>query len=230
MKFILVVYLALFSVTGFSEYKPDLKGWTKNYSKDGLDFYYKKVKGSNLLAFKAVGNLPINMGEMMAALRDVEKTVDWEKSTEKKITIENISDIQATTYTVTKVPWPFYNRDSVLMNKLFLDKKDMIFYVESFSVEHEKYPKQKNFVRAHVGYARFRTKPISKDLTYVEFEVQVDPMGSIPDWVVNLVQKDLPYDFLMGVSKYCKKNDLTPNPGVQKMIDEYFKLTGNKLW
>lgn len=229
MKFCILVLISLCSVV-FANVKVDLEGWNKTYSKDNLTFYSKKIPNSKLLAFKAVGILPINMGKMMAALRTVDSTIKWDKNTVRKITVQEISDIEAITYSESKIPWPFYNRDVVLHNKLFLDKKEQIFYVISRSVEHKAHPAKQNLVRAQINYARFRTKPIDKNKTYVEFEVHADPMGVIPNWIVNSVQKDFPYDFLRGLTNYCKKADLKPNPGVQKMIDEYFALTGNKLW
>ena len=229
MKLAIIILLSFFSFV-HAEEKVDLTGWKKVYSKDGLDFYSKRVENSKLLAFKAVGILDVNMGDMMAALRTVTTQKKWDKNTVRKETVEDISDIEAITYSESRIPWPFNNRDMVLHNKLFLDKEEKIFYVHTHSVEHKRYPKKRGLVRAQINLSRFRTKPISKDKTFVEFEVHVDPKGNIPAWIVNIVQKSFPYDFLTGLAEFCRKSKLKPNAGVQKMIDEYFKLTGNKLW
>lgn len=229
MKFALIMLLGWLTLA-FGEEKVDLTGWNKVYSKDGLDFYSKKIENSKLLAFKAVGVLDVNMGEMMAALRTVNTQMKWDKNTVKKETVEDISDIEAITYSESRIPWPFNNRDMVLHNKLFLDKEEKIFYVHTHSVEDQRYPKRKGLVRAQINFSRFRTKPLSLDKTFVDFEVHVDPKGNIPAWIVNIVQKSFPYDFLTGLANFCRKTKLKPNAGVQAMIDDYFKLTGHKLW
>lgn len=206
----------------------DLSGWKKLYTKKNLSFYSKKLKGSSLLNFRAVGEINVAMDEAMAILRSVKHATKWDENTRVKKTVENISDIEAITYSETGIPWPFRNRDLVLNNKLFIDTQRVALRVDVKSIERKDYPKRQKLVRAFLD-AKMFFREKSKEVTLVDLQILVDPKGSIPHWVVNIVQKTMPYDFLIGLVKYSRKVDMKPNPGVAKLHQELKSLIKNTV-
>ncbi len=207
LPLLFVVFCSSFSV--FS--------WEKIRSEKGVAVYSREIEGSSLLAFKAEGIVDMSYGKALAVLRDVEEATAWDQALKKKITIEDISDIEAITYSVVDMPWPLKNRDMVVTNKLHYDPKTMELVVKSSSIEHKKYPPNDTYVRAQIKFANFRFKPFNgKSKFYME--VHVDPKGSIPDWVINMVQKDMPMDFIQRLSKHTKIYKKGPNKGVWEMI------------
>ena len=217
---ILLLFLVSFSIYAF-----DVEGgkWEHLYSKRKLDFYSKEVKGSGILAFSAKGTIKISLLEMLAIVRNVEGTKRWDKNSSVKKTIRDISDIEADTYSVSKMPWPVTNRDLVLNNKLRLDLENNFMIVDSYSIKNKDYPKHDDRVRAKMRIARFKIRPASKGRTYIEMYIHIDPKGSIPNWMVNFVQKDLPYDYLRSLEKFSKTVDEKPKPGVLKLYKEFMK-------
>ncbi len=216
MKLKLVIFIVCFSQVVIA----NDTSWKKLYSKGKLKFYEQKSKSSSLLKFRAIGEIKIKTEEALAILRNVELTPKWEKNTIKKITIENLSDIQAITYSITNIPWPMTDRDMVLDNLLYINREKKYLYVISQSVKHNKYKKKNTeFIRAEI-YVELRIRPKDDNWSYVDLIAKVDPKGSIPDWLVNLVQQDMPYEFLTSLEEYAKKVDLKPNPGVVKLYNE----------
>lgn len=201
----------------------DLNGWHKLYEKDGLSFYSKQIKGSSLLNFRAIGIIKTKMEEALAILRNVEHAQKWDDNTKLKKTVEDISDIEAITYSETNIPWPFRNRDLVLNNKLYIDRERVALRVDVNSIERKDYPKRKKLVRAHLN-AKMFFRPMDENTSQVDLMIMVDPRGSIPHWVVNMVQKSMPYDFLKGIENYAKKVEMKPNKGVQDLYDELITL------
>ena len=53
-------------------------------------------------------------------------------------------------------------------------------------------------------------KPNGK--TRIMVEVITDPKGSLPAWLINLIQKDWPYNTISALKKRAKKGDIKPNP------------------
>jgi hypothetical protein len=194
----------------------DLLGWKKLYSKKGLSFYSKKLKGSSLLNFRAVGELKVKTQEALAILRDVESTSKWDGNTKLKKTIENISDIEAITYSITTIPWPFRDRDMVLVNKLYFDKDRMSLRVDVKSISRKDYPKKRKLVRAELD-VKMWIRPKNTDTALIDLQILVNPKGSIPHWVVNIVQQSMPYDFLQGLAKRARKIQIDNNPGVKSL-------------
>ena len=221
-------YLSLLLILAFSSTNLlalDVEGgdWKFLYKKDELSFYSKEVKDSQLLAFCAKGTINIALVEMLAILRDVEGTKRWDKNSKVKKTIKNISDIEANTYSVSTMPWPVTDRDMILNNKLHLDLKNGYMLVDAHSVDHKDYPVKDNKVRANMGIARFKIKYINAQKSYVEMYIHVDPRGSIPSWLVNYVQKDLPYEYLKNLEDFAQTVDEKPNRGVTKLYQTYMK-------
>jgi len=219
---IVFVFLLLGSLLQQASATPPILGWTALESKGGLHFYSQKsANESALLKFKAKGVLNIKMEKALAILRNVDKTTEWDKDTVEKHTIQNISDLEALTYSESKIPWPFQNRDLVLRNKLHIDKEQKVLFVESNSEDHAAYPPRKKRVRANIR-VKMRFRPIAENdnATNIEMDVLVDPKGSIPHWVVNIVQRKMPYDFLKSIESYASVTSIEPNPGVGAMAVE----------
>ncbi|MGK0367647.1 MAG: hypothetical protein ACI9QD_000785 [Thermoproteota archaeon] len=216
MQKLFILLLILISTNSWAE---SLKGWKKLYSKSGLTFYSMTTKGSSLLKFRAKGILNTDTKETLAILRNVEENKKWDKNTKAKYTIENISDIEAITYSRSSIPWPFKDREFILRNKLSVNKKEMTLIVKSDSMVDKRSPKRKKYVRANINVI-FRIRPL-KNKTLVDMIIKVDPKGSIPHWVVNIVQKSMPYDFLTSITNYANKVTRVPNKGV---MDLYNKL------
>jgi hypothetical protein len=219
LLFKLIFFVTFFFSPTHANETPVLLGWTALESRDGLHFYSQQSQDGALLKFKAKGVLKVKMEKILAVLRNVERTTEWDKDTVIKQTIQDISDLEALTYSETKIPWPFQNRDLVLRNKLHISKEQKVLFVESNSEEHVNYPPRKKRVRAFLR-AVLRIRLIDEETTNVEMEVLVDPKGSIPHWVVNIVQRRMPYDFLKSVESYARTSNIEPNAGVMAMAQE----------
>lgn len=221
------ILLILLSFIGFSRssFAFNVEGgkWEELYSKDKLSFFSRPVKHSDVLAFSAKGEVEISLVEMLAILRDVEGTKEWDKNSSVKKTIRNISDIEADTYSVSSMPWPITDRDLVMNNKLRLDLPNNFMIVDGYSIKHKDYPRKENRVRAKMGIARFKLRPVTDTKTYIEMYIHIDPKGSIPKWMVNFVQKDMPYEYLKNLENFSKTVDRKPNPGVMKLYKTYMR-------
>lgn len=207
-------FILLFSVSTFV-YAND---WKKVRSENGVDIYAKSILGSDLLAFKAEGIVEMPYGKALALLRDVEASAAWDESLIKKVTIKDISDIEAITYSIVDMPWPLKDRDMVLVNKLEYDKETKELVVISHSVTDDKYPPNGDHVRANLRFANMRFLPLEDGKSKLQMEIHVDPKGSIPDWVINMVQKNMPMDFISRLKIYSKIYPKGPNKGVWDMI------------
>ena len=93
------------------------------------------------------------------------------------------------------------------------DRQNRVFTTMIESVEHPKKPVQDCCVRGQAfgTFYRFEALP-GQNKTRLEVEVHTDPKGSLPSWLVNLVQKSWPRDTLMGLLKEAQKPEITPDP------------------
>ncbi|GAB4015198.1 MAG: hypothetical protein Fur0010_13950 [Bdellovibrio sp.] len=199
---------------------PDDSDWKKDTVIDGFTIFTRSEEGSSILGFKLSGVLQAPIEQVMEHLRDVESSSEWTPGLVKKTTIEDISDIEAITYSVSDLPWPLKRRDYILHNKLFIHEKNKLLYVISYSIEDSRKPIDEDFVRADIGYSNIGLRPVSNKETYIEWTVFADPKGIIPSFIVNFYQKKFGVKFFHALEKRCVDKPTPLRPGLTKMLNK----------
>ncbi|MDD0853033.1 START domain-containing protein [Halobacteriovorax sp. GB3] len=193
--------------------------WTLIYEKEGITVSEHKPKNRDLVVFKAEGVLKAPLRPILSNLREVEKSTEWTPKLKEKSTLLDVSDVEAITYNDNDLPWPVKDRDMVLTNKLYLDKEEAYLIVETHSVDFPSMPARPDRVRATIDYGTMAFRPLQEDRTWVQLIILVDPKGAIPKWLVNILQRSMPFDFLKALEK--RSQDIRPEvkPGIQKLVD-----------
>ena len=186
--------------------------WEEIFQEGEIRVYSQQVPVSDVLAFRAVGNLSAPVDQVMEVLRRLEITGEWMPDIKTKYAIEERSDFEAITYSVNDLPWPFADRELVHYNRLSLDRVRKSFLVEVYSIDDGKTQVSKGRVRAHMYCGETLVRPTGKGWTRVELILLVDPKGFIPAWLVNLSQNKLPYNFLKALEKKASKTRFPLRP------------------
>lgn len=194
--------------------------WEQIFSKDGIDVYSQKMPESDILAFKATGIINAPIDQVMEVLRKVEISQEWMPDTEVKYTVKEFSDLEAITYSVNKLPWPFSGRELLLRNILRLDQQRKYLVVDAFSVEDASYPVGNGNVRAFMHRGQTCIRPVGRQHTEVLFTFLLDPKGYIPSWLVNMKQKELPYNFLKSLEEKAGTTHFPLRPVFQSYVDQ----------
>jgi len=219
---IFLLSTSIFAKNNFNEFfNPN--GWEEVYTKDGITVYSQKSKHSSIVGFKAEAVLVAPLENILATLRDVEGTINWAPNITEKSTIKEFSDLKAITYTNNDLPWPAADRDMVQMNELRLDEENKYLVVDTYSIKDDVYPFAEDTVRANVtfGTLQFRRKGAHSS---VLMTLLVDPKGSLPIWLVNMLQKRLPYQFLIALEKEAVKSKVPLRAGIKKLLDKLDSL------
>lgn len=225
----ILIVISIFTQTSIarSKFKPakisdpkDLnpKKWEKIFDEKWITIYSQEVPKSDYLAFKAVTELKAPIDQVMEVLRQVENNVKWAPGLTEKYTLREISANEAYTYSVNEMPWPLNDRELVLHNKLYYDKKRNGLICDSYSVRSKDRPVAKKKVRAMMNGYMFIRYGKDKKHTYMEFSIIATPGGNIPQWLANWVQKDIPYDFLKSLEKRARKTKHKLRPSFKELL------------
>ena len=203
----------------------DDRGWKKAMTRDGLTLFIRQNENSRVLELKVDGILQVALPKVMANLRDVESSTVWTPDLKKKTTLKDMGDLEAVTYSLTDLPWPFYDRHMILSNKLFLDPARKLLVIYSQSTSAKGFEKlAEGSVEARMEYGYIAMRPVTLGQTYVKMIALIDPRGAIPAWIVNFYQKKWPIDFFKAFEAYCRQSAQIPlRPGLQKMMRELLK-------
>ena len=195
--------------------------WEHLTKKNGIDIYTKTTKESPIQYLRARGTINASVENICAIMRNVEFAASWTPNLLERSYVENISDLEAVLYDITNLPWPAEDREIVLHHKLSLTEDKQFLVLNFKSIDHPKAKRNKNTVRATVHHGEIKFRPAEKkDTTFIEMVILVDPAGSLPAWLVNLLQVSIPYEFLMALNEFAQKTEFKPLHGVQDLIDQ----------
>ena len=198
--------------------------WQEISHVDEITVYSQKFEDSDVLAFMATGVLKAPVEQIMEVLRRVEISIDWMPDISEKYTVENFSDYKAITFSVNTLPWPFADRELLLHNELYIDRKKKYLVVDTFSVEMDRLPVRSENVRAQMKCGRTLLRPTGPRRTEIILTLLVDPAGKIPVWLVNLLQRTMPLDFLRKLEKKAQSTSFQLRPKFKEVLDELITL------
>lgn len=202
--------------------------WKILFNKNGLSVYSQKAVHSDVSALKATGILKAPIDQVMEVLRKVEISREWIPHIDKKISIKDFSDLEAITYSVNRLPWPFADRSLLLHNKIRLDKEKRYLVVDMNSVDSETNPIQEDHIRSNMYCGQLIMRPAGIGHTEIELILFVDPKGHIPTWLVNMSQKSMPYEFLKALEEKASRTNYELRPSFKEMLDQLFALLGQQ--
>lgn len=160
--------------------------------------WIRPIKGHTLKAFKGEVEVPHSMLTVFAVLADVQRYPEWVfQCNQARLMPEYGYDIA---YVHIKGIWPVSDRDAVTRSTIVQDEKTGAITVHTRE-RHGLYPPQEDTVRIPVLDNKFILTPLPDGWTRITFDTFVDPGGSIPAWLANLVAVRAPRDTLESMAE-----------------------------
>ena len=197
--------LITFAALGLS--LPSLaKDWKQIKAEDGVKVYSKDVPGSDLMAFKGVKTMPVPITKVAQVLldKDPETKKEWIAMVVDFKILDIKDDYNSITYSSYDLPWPMSDRDYVVASAMKINKATQTVFISLNSTVHPKAPKTVG-VRAHLVRSHYKLVALPGNKTEVTVEIQTDPKGLLPKWLVNVIQKGWPYKTLTKMEAQAKK-------------------------
>ena len=208
MRSFFLQLVALFVlVAGPAHARGDKGGWEHVKTKVGIKVDRKTMSGSSLFAFRGEGVLDVPIGNLVTVLLDDTIAVEWvDLMLEHSIIREETPEKQLI-YEWYGLPWPISDRDYVMWEVANYDAEKKEFTLDFESVDDASKPKQDCCVRAMAYRTFWRLVKVSDTQTNVEVEVFTDPKGSLPAWLINMIQEDWPWKTIAGLRSRAGKSE-----------------------
>ncbi len=170
---------------------------------DEITLFSSLEKSDTLLPFKAVAELDIPYQKIVMALVDAERKNSWAPKL-KYITIHNkISTNQFEYSEYYKTPWPFDDREFLLLGTVEYKNDRILFSAKN---SPNKNLADTTHLLANIKVMEFSIIPLSPNKTRVEFIFSGDLGGWIPAFVKNIIQQKWPIRFIQAMQLYIKTN------------------------
>lgn len=198
----------------------NLSAWEEIAQQEGITVYAMETPGSAIVALRATGVLDAPIDQVMEVLRRVEIAGQWMPDITEKSTIDETSDLEAVTYSINRLPWPFANRELILKNALRIDMASRFLVVDIYSVERGDLPVRKDAVRAFMHCGQTRMRPLPDNRTEMDIILFLDPRGAIPAWLANFAQRRMPYNFLRSLERKAAVTQFELRPAFRRLLDQ----------
>jgi hypothetical protein len=200
--------------------------WEMFDEEDGVRCYRRDVAGSDVVALRGEGFVAAPIQRVASVLVDRKRSTEWIDRLVKTKVLRELSETESINWNHIKTPTPLQDRDFVFKTMLTTDpaKKQVLF--KYFSVTDKLAPETDHYVRGHFKEGKFEltvaertNKDGSKTKgTLVVAEVVVDPRGSVPKFIVNMVQKSWPHKTLTALRKQVAKPDIKDDKRVVERL------------
>lgn len=167
--------------------------WTLKKKKDGISVYSLKEENSEFNSIKVEAVLKGTVKDLAKVLLDVEGHIEWAFDTKAISLLKKISDDELIYYKQIQSPLTVKNRDLILHLKIMEDKSNQSLRVQSYS-EPNYIPEKKDFVRVRKSDEIWKISQVSDDTIEIDYQLQIDPGGTLAPRLVNLFSSQGPYE------------------------------------
>ena len=178
--------------------------WHFVKEKDGIFIYTRKEQGNSLKSFRGTADVRTTMDQVRNLIGNVENVEWWDKNVKEIKVLYFEKNRKSQYYIVYDSPWPVADRDLCVEAIITEDPVTGIRRVSSKPLLNV-VPEKKEYVRIKDYRQTWTVEPTSRGVLHLTLEGYVDPAGSVPDWIYNMVITDTPYRVIKGIKDRLEK-------------------------
>jgi hypothetical protein len=159
--------------------------WKLSTEKEGIKVYTRPIANSKLKALKADCIMEGKLSQFVAVILDIKGSEKWVYHAKNVKLLKQVSPSELFYYSEVVVPWPFQNRDYIAHIIIKQDPKTKVVTIDAPCLA-DMVPEKNNIVRIQYSTGKWTVTPADNNHLKVEYEIEVDPAGVIPAWLINL--------------------------------------------
>ena len=175
--------------------------WEVIASSDGIVVSRRAVAGRAFPELRAVGEVAGTPYEVLAVLIDVPAYVEWLPDCVESKSVRTIDAWRSIIYTRTDVPWPIADREVVVDNVVsFIDPPSKVTMAFA-AVPAPDVRRGRGTVRMEHAAGFYAIEAIDGGHSRVQYEIDADPGGTLPDWLIRLQSTHNPFETIAGLRR-----------------------------
>ena len=178
--------------------------WDFIKEKNGIKIYTRKEAGNSLKSYKGISDINAPAEKVFALIEDVNNTDWWDKNLTQIKVLHYEKNKMAQYYLVYDLPWPVTDRDLCVDVTVTIDPLTGVSKITATPLSGV-VPECNDMIRIHDYLQTWTVNPAGKTMTHVVLEGFVDPAGSIPDWLSNMLIIDSPINVINGLKDRLEK-------------------------
>ena len=174
--------------------------WRDVRDDDGIRVSQRLEPGRALAEFRAVAEIAASRWEVLAVITDVANQPKWMRRVSEVRVLETEEPLRAVFYLRMDMPWPVSDRDAVLDSHTeFPDEARSVTHFAQTS--RPAYEPVEGVIRMPRLRGHYALTALEPGRTRVEYQVDADPGGNLPDWLATRMGRDDPWHTLNDLRK-----------------------------
>lgn len=176
--------------------------WRHLFTKDGVRVEALEVPGCDLPRLRGVATIDANLYEILAVIDDVPAHRAWVPRIQQSRVLKRPAPTQLWMYTRFDFPWPTSDRDSVLrvqVGRRLQPRHEVV--LRTWRDPSYAHPAVADVVRVPRSEALVTLRLVTPTRTEISYEVDIDPGGSLPRFVVRWLLRDMPRQLVRGLAE-----------------------------
>ena len=158
--------------------------------------------------YRGTTTMPISIERIAYVLDDTESKKEWVSRLKEETRLEeNPSSYSSIAYQHYNLSWPVSDRDYVIESKWTV-MKDMKLPTAILSIKstlRDDVPEIEGRVRGQLDRLVYKLEKLKSNQTRVTVEIMVNPKGLLPNFMINLIQKEWPITTLRQLNAQALK-------------------------
>ncbi|MEO0438470.1 MAG: START domain-containing protein [Pseudomonadota bacterium] len=177
--------------------------WKLRRDEDGIRVFTADVPDSKHAAVRSEMHVATPLRELVALVLDTSACSSWAALCKESTIPQRSSDTEFHVYTYNDLPWPVKDRDAVTRVVWTVNPESGSAHMVAELTEGLVKAKGKA-LRLTTGVTSWTFTP-TENGTLVENFAHIDPGGSMPAWVTNMLLVDSPHDTLVAMRETVAK-------------------------
>ena len=159
-------------------------------------------------AYRGTTTMPISIERIAYVLDDTESKKEWVSRLKEETRLEeNPSSYRSIAYQHYNLSWPVSDRDYVIESKwtVMKDMKLPTAILSIKSIIRDDVPEIEGRVRGQLDRLVYKLEKLKSNQTRVTVEIMVNPKGLLPNFMINLIQKEWPITTLRQLNAQALK-------------------------
>ena len=178
--------------------------WEKVKTDKGVTVWVRDEPGRSLPTFRGRGLVKGQIHHLMAVILDNARAPEWVARCRVSTQLKRYDERTTLVYSLADSPWPVSDRDTVVRVTTKTIRPQHEYRITMRS-QPKGAPPVDGVVRIEQSQIYFHLTRVDDQHTRVEYSLNVDPGGYLPQWLVRLSTRSMPIDTIRELEAQAKR-------------------------
>jgi len=179
-------------------------GWKRIVNEEGVTVDQKWIKGQDLPIFRGISLIEGTLYDVLTVLDDTPRRTEWVHRCIESRLVKKKTDFARYIYNRTSAPWPVDDRDVVVLTQVRVNPEKGVVRID-FHSQNGIVKEVDDAVRIPRLKGLYLVESVGANHTRVTYQIDSDPGGWLPDWIIERASKKIPLHTLRNLQTQVNK-------------------------